>query len=157
MTDRVGSRKTLKRVGCNLTIKHFFMKKYLFGLLAVVFAIGAVAFTPASHKTDIKNAKFATQVFSFLGASGTEYDPTKYGVLVGNPATLCPATQAPLCAIIVTTPAEVYPAGTIPSTWVGKPRVDANATGSTINSDLVGAQVSPGIFNKVNNRIFVKL
>lgn len=46
-TSEVGSRKTLKRVGYHLLLNIFFMKKYVFGIFAVLFALATVAFTHA--------------------------------------------------------------------------------------------------------------
>jgi hypothetical protein len=53
-----------------LTIKHFFMKKYLFGLAAIVFAIGAVAFTTSDVKRD--NSKFTNFYFTYNGPADQE-------------------------------------------------------------------------------------
>lgn len=55
--------KTFKRVGNHFTINNFFMKKYLFGSLALVLAIGFSSFT---HVSSAK--KFTVYPFVYGGA-----------------------------------------------------------------------------------------
>jgi len=73
------------------------MKKQLLGLIALVFAVGASAFTTIRHQQTAK--KFTDPLWYFTESSTTnQNDRTKYEALDGQD-TLCPGNSAIRCVI----------------------------------------------------------
>jgi len=70
------------------------MKKYLFGLFALAFAIGAVAFTSPSKK--VKKEGKDLVVYVFTGNSSQQADATKY---IKTTLPSCSGAQNVFCTI----------------------------------------------------------
>jgi hypothetical protein len=88
----VGCRKTLKRVGDTLIINILFMKKYLFGLAAVVFALSLVAFT---------NVKRANEKdFRFTGSLIVEAQVENPALWFETTNLSCPGDAVNACVIL---------------------------------------------------------
>jgi hypothetical protein len=96
------------------------MKKYLFGMFAIVFAVALSAFTTP------KSVLLLDKLFEFTGDPSLTSDienPLKYQSFTGNPETFCGDPDVDLCVIVVPD-TEVYPSNH--ATWPSKPKVNVN-------------------------------
>lgn len=99
------------------------MKRYLFGMLAIVLAFGAVAFTKSPAKQSKQSGGFTDYYYQFTGTHGQENDMSKWVQLddVDEYNTFnCPNGSARACKIKNTTNSGGHPTS-VPLTGAGLP------------------------------------
>lgn len=112
------------------------MKRYLSGIVAVVIAISALAFTRSEKKDISPNHPMVTYYYSFSGSHGQENDMSKWiQITADDYANLdCPSGNVEGCGIQNTTNSAGHPTS-VPLSGVGGHPILSSPTTALVNKN----------------------